>query len=40
MDAARAGGVNVELAGEVSDVGAYGHLGLYERSFLVRAIRR
>lgn len=40
MDSARGAGIDIELSGDVSEPGAYGHLGLYARTFFVRSIRR
>jgi hypothetical protein len=40
MEAARGSGVEVELWGDLSEPGEFGHMGLYARAFHVRAIRR
>lgn len=40
IDAARGTPIEVELAGDVSVPGEYGHMGLYHRAFTVHAIRR
>ncbi len=40
VDAARGTPVEVELAGELSAPGEYGHMGLYSRELRVHAIRR
>lgn len=40
QEAARGAGVDVEFAGNVSERGSYGHLGLYQRTIVVRGIRR
>lgn len=40
MDAARGHGVEVELRGDLSKPGEWGHLGMYSRAFVVRGIRR
>jgi hypothetical protein len=37
MAAGEAGGVAVEFSGEAGPPGEYGHMGQYERAFLVRA---
>lgn len=39
MESARGTGVDVELSGDVSEPGEYGHMRMYARTFLVRAIR-
>ncbi len=39
-EAARGEGIEVELSGDVSELGEYGHLGQYSRAFHVRDIRR
>lgn len=39
LECARGAGVDVELLGEVSQAGEYGHVGMYARAFLVRGIR-
>lgn len=38
--AARGSGIEVELSGELSERGAYGHMGQYVREFRVQRIRR
>ena len=38
--AARGSGIEVELSGELSERGAYGHMGQYARTFQVQKIRR
>ena len=40
QEAARGSGVEVELSGELSEHGAYGHMGQYARTFHVQRIRR
>ncbi|HEY4670390.1 MAG TPA: hypothetical protein VIH05_11495 [Tepidiformaceae bacterium] len=40
VDAARGTPIEVELAGELSDLGEFGHMGLYSRELRVHAIRR